>query len=74
MPVNQHAVGLQVIFNCLSTGAVLLLKLDDLFEEPQAEQCRLSSLPGKDYLLKILPFDILPDEFFQNVIRHLFRW
>ena len=71
--VEQHAVGLQVVFDALSGLCVFLLQRDDAAEKIQAPQRRLAALPGKHHFGARHAFDILPDEKLKRLVAHLAR-
>ena len=66
--VQQHAVGLQIVFDPLARLLVLRLKLDHLAEKIQSQQRGLAALPGEDHAIRILAFDVLADELLQQVL------
>jgi len=57
--VKEQAICLQVVLTAHVRGHVFLLQDDDFPKEVQPHEGRLSSLPGEDHLLVILPFDVL---------------
>ena len=69
--VEQHAIGLQIIFDALSGFCVSLLQRDDAAEEIQTPQRRLAALPGKHHFGACHTVDILPDEKLKRLVAHL---
>ncbi len=64
--VQQDAVGLQAVEDPLAVGAVLLLQVQDLAEEVDAQEGRLAALPLEFDLRGVVVGDVIADELLQH--------
>lgn len=66
--VNIHPIGLEVVLEPHVRRTEFPLQVHDLTEKVQAQQGRLTALPGEDHLLAVLALEVLPDEGLKHLI------